>query len=327
MWQQIWKLVQKFIGIVLPLFIVLPLYCALFPMWYMDEEYAMYRQQKDYVTKNPDANRVLIIGDSRTKAGFIPDELSDSCYNLALGGTTPIEGYYTLREYLEHHPAPECVVIAYAPMHYMDVDALWTRNIYFHVMNREDTAELFQIAAGCQNNENILIENYRLEYAMYRFYMPNKYCTALKNAAFIGRHGANVSKYQQMTLERGHNFFGLANGSGDVNGEAKEADFTSSDVITIYMQKIFDLCSEQGIRVVVEQLPMNETSRSILTEDFKSHYRQYMDELALANPTVQIFGDFYMYPNDYFGDADHLNQAGASAYCQFMKERYPDLFY
>lgn len=327
MWQQIWKLVQKFIGIVLPLFIVLPLYCALFPMWYMDEEYAMYRQQKDYVTKNQDTNRVLIIGDSRTKAGFIPDELSDSCYNLALGGTTPIEGYYTLKEYLEHHPAPECVVIAYAPMHYMDVDALWTRNIYFHVMNREDTAELFQIAAGCQNNENILIENYRLEYAMYRFYMPNKYCTALKNAAFIGRHGANVSKYQQMTLERGHNFFGLANGSGDVNGEAKEADFISSDVITIYMQKIFDLCSEQGIRVVVEQLPMNETSRSILTEDFKSHYRQYMDELAIANPTVQIFGDFYMYPNDYFGDADHLNQAGASAYCQFMKERYPDLFY
>lgn len=327
MWQQIWKLVQKFIGIVLPLFIVLPLYCALFPMWYMDEEYAMYRQQKDYVTENQDANSVLIIGDSRTKAGFIPDELSDNCYNLALGGTTPIEGYYTMKEYLEHHPAPEYVVIAYAPMHYMDVDALWTRNIYFHVMNREDTAELFQIAADCQNNENILIENYRLEYAMYRFYMPNKYCTALKNAAFIGRHGANVSKYQQMTLERGHNFFGLANGSGDVNGEAKEADFISSDVITIYMQKIFDLCSEQGIRVVVEQLPMNETSRSILTEDFKSHYRQYMEELAIANPTVQIFGDFYMYPNDYFGDADHLNQAGASAYCQFMKERYPDLFY
>lgn len=327
MWQQIWKLLRKFICIVLPLFIVLPLYCALFPMWYMDEEYAMYRQQKDYVIKNQDENRVLIIGDSRTKAGLIPDELSDSCYNLALGGTTPIEGYYTLKEYLENHPAPECVVLAYAPMHYMDVDALWTRNIYFHVMNREDAAELFQAAAECQDNENILIENYRLEYAMYQFYMPNKYCTALKNAAFIGRHAANVEKYEQMTLERGHNFFGTANGSSDVNGEAKEDDFIPSDVITIYMQKIFDLCNEQGIRVVVEQLPMNETSRSILTEDFKTHYREYMFELAEANPTAQIFGDFYMYPNDYFGDADHLNQTGASMYCQFMKERYPDIFY
>ena len=63
MWQQIWKLVKKFIMTVLPLFLVLPLYCAFFPMWYMDEEYAMYRQQKDYVSKNTDNNRVLIIGD------------------------------------------------------------------------------------------------------------------------------------------------------------------------------------------------------------------------------------------------------------------------
>lgn len=327
MWRQIWKLVCKFIGIVLPLFIILPLYCALFPMWYMDEEYAMYRQQKDYVVENRDANRVLIIGDSRTKAGMIPDELSADCYNLALGGTTPIEGYYTLKEYLSAHPAPEYVVVAYAPMHYMDVDALWTRNIYFHVMNRKDAGELFQTAAGCRDNANILIENYRLEYAMYEFYMPNKYCTALKNAAFIGRHGANEQKYAQVEAERGHNFFGTANGSSDVNGEAKEEDFVPSDVITLYMQKIFDLCKEQGIRVVVEQLPMNETSRAILTEDFKDHYREYMLELSQANPTVQIFGDFYMYPNDYFGDADHLNQTGASEYCRFMRERYPDIFH
>lgn len=327
MWQQIWKLVKKFIMTVLPLFLVLPLYCAFFPMWYMDEEYAMYRQQKDYVSKNTDNNRVLIIGDSRTKAGMMPDALSDGCYNLALGGTTPIEGYYTLKEYLTYHPAPECVVVAYAPMHYMDVDALWTRNIYFHVMNRADAHELFTLAAACEDHENILIENYRLEYAMYQFYMPNKYCTALKNAAFIGRRQENVTKYEQVMEQRGHNFFGMANGSGDVNGEAKEQDFIPSDVITLYMQKLFDLCKEQGIRVIVEQLPMNETSRAMLTDDFKTHYREYMYELAVANPTVQIFGDFYMYPNDYFGDADHLNETGALVYCQFMKERYPDVFY
>lgn len=326
MWRQIGKLFIKFIGIVLPVFLALSLYCALFPMWYLDEEYAMYRQQKDYITKSGDDNRVLIIGDSRTKAGMIPSELSDGCYNLALGGTTPIEGYYTLKEYLEHHPAPEYVVVAYAPMHYMDVDALWTRNIYFHVMNEEDAGELFGIAAEYEKHENILIEHYRLEYAMYRFYMPNKYCTALKNAGFIGRHASNVEKYSQVSDRRGQNYFGLADGSGDINGEAKESDFISSDIITYYMQRLFDLCQENNIQVVVEQLPMNETSRAILTEDFKTHYRDYMYELAITNPTVRIFGDFYMYPNDYFGDADHLNPVGAQAYCQFMRERYPDIF-
>ena len=86
MWRQIGRLFIKFIGIVLPVFAALSLYCALFPMWYMDGEYAMYKQQKDYITGNGEYNRVLIMGDSRTKAGFIPDELSNDCYNLALGG-------------------------------------------------------------------------------------------------------------------------------------------------------------------------------------------------------------------------------------------------
>lgn len=327
MWRQIGKLFIKFIGIVLPVFAGLSLYCALFPMWYMDGEYAMYRQQKDYITENGDYNRVLILGDSRTKAGFIPEALSNDCYNLSLGGTTPIEGYYTLKEYLANHKAPECVVIAYAPMHYMDVDALWTRNIYFHVMNHEDAEELFETAAGCGDNKKILIDNFRLEYIMYRLYMPNKYCTALKNAGFTGRHEINREKYEQLEMERGQSYFGMASGSGDINGEAKQSDFIPSDVVNLYMQRLFDLCSKNNIHVVVEQLPMNETSRSILTEDFKEHYREYMLEIATANPTVQIFGDFYMYPNDYFGDADHLNPVGAEAYCRFMKERYPDIFY
>lgn len=326
MWRDIWKLLRNFIWIVLPLFIMISLYCMLFPAWYMDGEYAMYQQHEDYLCENTDYNRTIIIGDSRAKAAFIPEQLSEECYNLALGGTTPIEGYYSLKEYLEHHPAPEYVVMAYAPIHYTDVDALWTRNIYFHIMNDEDAMELFRIAKDCEDHENILIDNYRLEYAMYRLYMPNKYCTALKNARFINRHGTNVNKYQEVESAQGHSYFGLANGSSGVNAETKVDDFISSDVVTLYVQKTFDLCKDQGITVILEQLPMNETSRRILTNDFKAHYREYMLELAVENPQVQLFGDFYMYPNDFFGDADHLNPLGANEYSLFMKQRYPEVF-
>ncbi len=332
MWKDVFRLLKKFICIVLPLCIVLQLYCALFPMNYMDIEYSMYRQQKDYVTENTDANRVLILGDSRTKAGFIPEALGSDVYNLALGGTTAVEGYYTLKHYLEHHPAPATVVIAYAPMHYMDVDALWTRNIYFHVMERADAQELFTLAEQEKNagnerdTEHILIEDYEREYLMYQFYMPNKYATALRKAFFVGRRSSNREKYEDMISQRGHSYFGMAAGSGDVNGEAKVDDFQASAIISAYMQKIFDLCREQNIQVVVEQLPMNETSYYILTDSFKTHYREYMLQLATANPTVAVYGDFYCYSNDYFGDADHLNETGAAIYNQFMHERYPQLF-
>lgn len=327
MWVQIRKLIAKLLITILPVYLGFTVFCTIFPMWYMDEEYAMYRQQKDYVTENNDYNRVIILGDSRTKAGMVPDILSEECYNLALGGTTPIEGYYTLQEYLKNHPAPECVVISYAPMHYMGIDALWTRNIYFHVMNDEDAAELFRIAALSQEKEEILPKYYLMDYAMYRFYLPNKYGTAVKNSLFSNRRTANLEKYDQVTLSRGQNYFGLASESSDVNGEAKEADFILSETVTLYLQRILDLCEEEGIRVIVEQMPMNETSRHILTEDFKFHYEMYINELAAANPTVQISGELYRYPNNYFGDADHLNPEGAREFSQFLRQRYPDVFY
>ena len=328
MWRQIGRLFIKFIGIVLPVFGALSLYCALFPMWYMDGEYAMYRQQKDYVTENGDHNRVLIIGDSRAKAGFIPDELSGDCYNLALGGTTPIEGYYTLKEYLKNHPAPEYVVIAYAPKHLIVAEHFWTRTVYFHTMNMEDVREVFEIAGEHQNNKDILIDNYNLEYAMYRFYMPNKYCTALKNAGFVGRYEYNKLKYEQMISERGHNYFGTANGNSGANIEVRSYDdFISSDVITFYMQKLINLCEENNIQVVVEQLPINETSGKRMKNDFREHYCDYMLALANANPNVDFNSDFKIYPNEIFFFFFHLNQAGATVWCEDMKKCYPNIFY
>jgi len=35
--------------------------------------------------------------------------------------------------------------------------------------------------------------------------------------------------------------------------------------------------------------------------------------------------DFYCYPNDCFGDADHLNAHGVEVYDAFLMEKYRDL--
>ena len=95
MWKEIGSIVKKLILLLFPFFLLLPLYCMLFPENYLDGEYAMYRQQQDYVQgKTGTAARVLIVGDSRTKAGMDPALLWEGSYNIALGGTTPIEGYY-----------------------------------------------------------------------------------------------------------------------------------------------------------------------------------------------------------------------------------------
>ena len=339
MWKDISKITLKLIALILPFFILLPLYCRFFPMYYLDDEYAMYRQQKDYVTGKQNMNeavevmasggntdaRILVMGDSRTKAGFKPDLLWEGTYNIALGGGTPIEGYYSLKEYLLHHEAPETVVMAYAPMHYMDVDTLWTRSVYFHTLSEEDFRDLTKRAAEFEDTEKILVEDYELEYLMYKFYLPNKYATALKKSAFVMRHKKTSKKYNIMVEFDGYSTYGTAEQSGDINGEAKVSDFEDSDIITWYLKETFALCSAHDIKVILEQTPMNETSYGILTPEFKAHYREYMEMLSEEYPHVGIYANFYVYPNDCFGDADHLNAHGVEVYDAFIMDKYGDL--
>ncbi len=328
MWKEIRQVVTRLVVLILPFFILLPLYCKCFPMYYLDDEYAMYKQQNDYVTgkQNIEAEaEILIIGDSRTKAGFLPDRLWEGSYNLSLGGATPIEGYYTLKDYLEYHSPPETVIMAYAPMHYMDVDTLWTRSVYFHTLSDENFKELVSYAQQFEDTENILIEDYKTEYLMYRFYMPNKYATALKKSAFVMRHEKTKQKYDIMVEFDGHTYYGTADESGDINGEAKVTDFDDSDIIRAYMGRIIALCRENNIRLIVEQTPMNETSYGILTPEFKEHFRAYMQELAAQNPDVMVYPDFYCYPNTCFGDADHLNKNGVEVFSGHLMSKYSDL--
>lgn len=327
MWKEIRQIVCKLIALILPFFVLLPLYCKYFPMYYLDEEYAMYQQQKDYVTGklNTEDARVLILGDSRTKAGFKPVLLWEGTYNIALGGGSPIEGYYSLKEYLQYHEAPETVIMAYAPMHYMDVDTLWTRSVYFHTLSETDFRDLTERAVEFEDTAKILIEDYELEYLMYKYYMPNKYATALKKSCFVMRHEETDKKYTTMVEFDGYSTYGMAKESGDINGEAKVSDFADSDIITWYLEETFALCKEYGIRVILEQTPMNETSYGILTPEFKEHYRAYMQQIAQRYPDVQVYPDFYCYPNNCFGDADHLNSHGVEVYDMFIKEKYGDL--
>lgn len=326
MWKDIWKIIYKLILLMAPFFLLLPLYCANFQDYYMDDEYAMYHAQRDYLLEAEENNKVVILGDSRTKAGFMPEYLSAGTYNLALGGASPIEGYYSLKEYLANHEKPETLILCYAPMHYMDVDTLWTRTIYFHNITKEDAHELFEEAQKYNCVDKILIENYRMEFLQYQLYLPNKYGAALKNAGFVFRHGKTVAKYEEMMESRGHSFYGLAAFSDGIDAEAKVADFTASDIITAYMQRIFDLCEEEKIRVIVETAPVNETSYGIFTEAFKAHYREYMNRMQEENPQAVVYTDFYCYGNDHFGDADHLNEKGCQVFSEYIREKYTEVF-
>lgn len=324
-----WKIAYRFLILMVPFFVFMPLYCAHFQPYYMDGEYAMYRAQRDYVDLGETEstyNEIIVLGDSRTKAAINPSDFSKQMYNLSLGGTTMIEGYYTLCDYLNNHEKPKTVLINYAPFHYMDVDMFWKRSVYFHYLKKDQILEVFETAKTFEHTEDILTEQYLSDFYAYQYYMPNKYGGALKNSCFVMRKKINDQNYEQVSKDRGHHYFGLLAGSDGINWEAKVPDFVYHDVILHYFEKTIALCKEQGIQVIVETTPVNETSYGIFTESFKSHYRAYMNGVASRHPEARIYTDFYVYPNAYFGDADHLNPDGSKEYARFLQEKYKEVF-
>lgn len=326
MQKDVLKIIRKLLQLFLPIVFILSIYSNFFKMYYLDPEYPMYAQQKEFITSGSENAQILIIGDSRTKADFICSQLSDSTYNIGLGGATPLEGYYHLKNYLSHHTKPKTVIIAYAPFHYMDVDTFYSRSIYFHNLDFKDVLDVYDQAKSFKDVDKILIQNYGIEYAMYYLHLPNKYAVAMRKAGFVFRFKENQKKYLSVQNSRGHSFYGLLDSSDSFNAEAKVKDFEDSDILDDYLSKMLDLCIENDIQVILEQTPINEASHQIITEDFKKNYRTYLEKLQNEHPTALIHPNFYWYENQYFGDADHLNPSGANVFTQYIKEKYSTVF-
>ncbi len=305
--------------------LALCLYTALFPFGYMDEEYPSWKYQKD-ASLGEASYDTLILGDSTAKAGLIPDLLSDEVINLSMGGSTPIEIYYTLERYLNHHEAPENVLIMFTPYHYSFLDTFWQRTMYFNYL---DIGEAFEVLrnANLSSEKAILTDTYLLDSLSYRLRLPNKYLPAMYNSGLIGRYDTNQDIYSAIAANRGQYYFGTADGCSDYNYESNYTALNLSPMVDLYLRKLLDLCAENNIRVVLEQAPMNTASYNRLNSVYVEEYTAYMDLIANDYPDISIDTVIAHYEDAFFGDASHLNEKGATRFTQEILNDYPDLFH
>ena len=111
--KQIVKLIIKCGCVMLPLLVVC-MYIRSHPLAFMDNEAPHYLWNKIKTnTAGGQTYDVLILGDSAANAAYMPEALSGTTLNLALGGTTPVENYYTLQDWLAHNPAPKACYISF----------------------------------------------------------------------------------------------------------------------------------------------------------------------------------------------------------------------
>ena len=304
-------------------FLVVILFTVFAPLCYMDEEYPARAYTHRVISSDADYD-TLILGDSRAMAALLPERMGDSCVNLAVGGATPIENYYYLKDYLQGHPAPERCMIVFAPFHYAVMDNFWTRTVYFNDLNVPETFEVVKNGYAC--GSETIREGKFTTLLSNRLRLPHVYLPALINARFTGRLSSNRARLADLERTRGFaSFFEEGNGRESPNYEANyEAlpETGDAELIRLYLKKTVELCLENNVEVLVLQTPMNAVSHDMLQERFVKDYTLLMRSLGELYPQISVEQEIPRYENELFSDSSHLNEQGAVIFTDEIRKRY-----
>lgn len=332
------KFFLKLILALLPLIAVIS-YTAFLPYAYMDNEYPAWDYSKDIAygkldpfsskdeaaasLNNDNAIDTVIIGDSRAMAGLNPDCFPGRTVNLAFGGASSIEMYYTLNNYLENNGNVKNVIIMFAPFHYSIIDNFWTRSVYFNYFSINELYEIYN-SAHAANSETLLTEGYLNDLLSYRLRMPDKYLPALINARFISRYNDNKTIYSELFTSKGNREFGHDKGNSELCYETSYSEMHKTGdalLLDMYLNRLLKLCSDNDINTVLAVPPMNESSYRCLKESYVEEFDEYMTALQQKYPKIKINGALSYMDDLYYGDSSHLNKEGSLIYSEnFVKE-------
>ncbi len=314
------KLLLKLLLIML--IIILPLQGFLYfaPMWYQNTDYVMWKAAWEMCETSSD---VLIIGDSRAKAGIKSNSLSQPTVSITVGGGTPAEGYYMLKRYLEYNEPPEYIILSYAPFDLAEHGWLWYRTVKYGFLSLHEQAEIIR---AYPHSKTSLVKDYA-KLLLYRVKYPKYYMAELKQ--FLVSPKENIEKNKatcaRLSLFSGYHWFALGEYSDKLNVEAGYQDFKATMVLDDYLNRILELCEEENIQVYYVTMPMNEASYSALTEDYQAHYTEYMMSLEDRYSHFTLLYGITESPNNWFSDASHFNDQGAKAFTQDLQVQLDSL--
>lgn len=292
--------------------------CWMLPIHYFNREYPMWKSKME-VTQHPENYNNFILGDSRAIAGFDTKSLGANYYNLALGGGTPIEGYYQLKRLLENGAKVDTLLVSYSPIHLEQSEMFWDRQVKYGFYNPEEIKKLVLTdnkeletfwAYDAKSKSKSSLESEVIGGIMSYYKSPYHLRTEIGKSMFL-RGYSNQRVYRDIRHNRGTYDFGTAEKSEDLNVEALRTQFKPRKIIIDHLEKLFDLATLHKIKVFYVSLPMNQASAGALHQDYTQGVRFLEHRLKEDYHTIDfVYPAIHSYDNHYFGDASHLNQRG-----------------
>ena len=198
---------RKFVFVLKLLLGMVPLivfYC--FARFYGDDfmqyEWPTFKYVKEYMNNHNQYNDFLILGDSVAKYNINASELSSAdclVQNLALGGTSNIELYFTLKTYLENRNGAKIIILVFAPFHYEKLDCFTYLTEYFHIYSMQNMIDLYKTAFAFKDDEDVQLHFFRDKPPITKLlkaavFYPPKYLPAMINSRVVLRRKWNVEQ-------------------------------------------------------------------------------------------------------------------------------------
>ena len=175
------KLLLKCIVALVPLWVIC-IFIAKSPLSYLSaDSVGAYWNREFTKTKQDKYYDVVILGDSMAATSFMPELLSDSTANLALSGSSPIEGYYTLKDYLANNDAPTDVFVSYMDYHLAHNDFTFITCNQVHKFGIGEYSEIYKTIkdTGVSEFENVPMDEYWDKAIASSFYLPSEYIASI----------------------------------------------------------------------------------------------------------------------------------------------------
>ena len=320
------KLLGKCILVLAPVWICAIYSFAELPRFISPDSVGIYWNTK--ITKNKQERKynVVILGDSTANSSYIPELLSDSTINLALAGTSVVENYYTLENYLENNEAPKDVFISIADYHLAQDNFTWPECNMLHKLSLRQNLEIYlNIKKYCVEpiDEVIRMDSYWPDALLYKTYMPSKYIYSLIQG-FDSNRGTENEKSLDAISKRLGRYANISNDIFESDGEVGFQEYKVNAFQDEYYRKLIRLCADNNIKLHILKLPAPQNVYYF--DSYVEEINDYYSNLISGYSNVDFLWPTQLYETFYFADGTHLNNHGAKMFSKVVNDLYPKAF-
>ena len=317
------KLGIKCILVLVPLWVV-SLVMAMTQISFVDWEIPNYWWNRQACEQQDKYYKAIVIGDSSANAAYMPEVISDEILNLAMGGTSTVEMYYTLEDYLNNNEAPTDVFLSFHDSHLYYSEVYTEKILPAHRFSL--ATNLRMIADGTLKRDATFGATGLLSEALTtEIYFPSQYIVSFVEGLKSDRTHTNTDALATIELHNGR-YTALGKTEFTTTQTRTYQGYSGQDLYIEYLNKIAALCQDRDIKLHIIKLPLPENTK--FSDDYYTQIWAFYASLCLMYDVMDFHWDWdqQIYPNEAFADEIHMNNAGSYEFSTYVRDLYQEVF-